>query len=436
LARGERLYHLTITPIYVQATGGTALLNVLVAGYDVDRGVAENLKRSTGGSEFVFLSQGRVVAATLPAGDAVALPRQISLSPATIRVGKTQYAPLITTLADIDGAPVGQLAILRSFDAANEAIADLRRTLNLLWLISMAAGLALTYVLARRIIEPVKELDRAATEVSRQNYDCVVAVRSEDELGRLAATFNAMCASIRQGREELIRSERVTTIGRLATSVVHDLRNPLAAIYGGAEMLAYSDLSPEQVQRLSRNMYRASLHMQELLQDLLEVGRGKTGQPEQCDLREIVAEVMDSLSSAAEAQSTRLVLEVPEGLELLLDTHLFKRVFANLIGNAMEAMLEGGSVTVSAKRESESVLVEVRDTGPGIAPEIRDHLFQPFSTSRKGKGLGLGLALARQVVVDHGGEMWADSPPGQGACLSFRLPASAREEATPSVAAG
>ena len=314
---------------------------MLVAGYDVDRGVAENLKKSTGGSEFVFLSQGRVVASTLPAGDAAALPRQISLSPATIRVGKTQYAPLITTLADINGAPVGQLAILRSFDAANEAIADLRRTLNLLWLISMAAGLALTYVLARRIIEPVKELDRAATEVSRQNYDCEVAVRSEDELGRLAATFNAMCASIRQAREELIRSERITTIGRLATSVVHDLRNPLAAIYGGAEMLAYSDLSPEQVQRLSRNMYRASLRMQELLQDLLEVGRGKTGQPEQCDLRKIVAEVVESLSGAAEAQSARLVLEIPEGLELLLDAHLFKRVFSNLIGNAMEAMPAG-----------------------------------------------------------------------------------------------
>ncbi len=436
LARGEKLYHLTITPIYVQTTGGTALLNVLVAGYDVDRGVAENLKRSTGGSEFVFLSQGRVVAATLPASDAAALPRQISLSPATIRVGRTQFAPLITTLADINGTPVGQLAILRSFDAANEAIADLRRTLNLLWLISMAAGLALTYVLARRIIEPVKELDRAATEVSRQNYDCEVVVRSEDELGRLAATFNAMCASIRQAREELIRSERITTIGRLATSVVHDLRNPLAAIYGGAEMLAYSDLSPEQVQRLSRNMYRASLHMQELLQDLLEVGRGKTGQPEQCDLRKIVAEVVESLSGAAEAQSARLVLEIPEGLELLLDAHLFKRVFANLIGNAMEAMPEGGSVTVSATREPESVLVEVRDTGPGIAPELRDHLFQPFSTSRKGKGLGLGLALARQVVLDHGGEMWANSNPGQGACFSFRLPASARVEATPSAAAG
>ena len=317
LARGDKLYHVTITPVYVQATGGTALLNVLVAGYDVDRGVAERLKSSTGGSEFLFLSQGRIVATTLPAGDAAALARQLRWSPAALRVGATQYAPLITTLTDINGAPVGQLAILRSFGAASQQISDLRRNLSLLWLISMAAGLALTYVPARRIIEPVKELDRAATEVSRQNYDCEVVVKSEDELGRLAATFNAMCASIRQAREELIRSERISTIGRLATSVVHDLRNPLAAIYGGAEMLAYSELSPEQVQRLSRNMYRASLRIQELLQDLLELGRGKTGQPQPCDLRKIVSEVVDSLGGAAEAQSVRLVLDIPEGLELL-----------------------------------------------------------------------------------------------------------------------
>ncbi len=190
-------------------------------------------------------------------------------------------------------------------------------------------------------------------------------------------------------------------------------------------MLAYSELSSEQIQRLSRNMYRASLRIQDLLQDLLELGRGKTGRPELCDLRELAAGVVDSLGGAAEAQSVGLVLDIPEGLELVLDARLFKRVFANLIGNALEAMPEGGSVTLSAKKEPDSILVEVRDTGPGITPEIQGQLFQPFSTARKGKGLGLGLALARQVVVDHGGSMWADSRPGQGACFSFRLPLTA-----------
>jgi signal transduction histidine kinase len=275
----------------------------------------------------------------------------------------------------------------------------------------------------------VKALDRAATEVARRNYDCEVPVTSGDELGRLAATFNGMCASIRQAREELIRSERMTAIGRLATSIVHDLRNPLAAVYGGAEMLMDPGLSEQQTQRLARNMYRASQHIQELLQDLLEIGRGRSGERHRRDLRALVSRVAESLAPTAEAQSMRVLLDVPEGLELLIDEHRIGRVIANLIGNALEAMPEGGTVTVTAKAEEGSVLVEVRDTGPGISPEIRDRLFQPFVTSRKGSGLGLGLALARQAIVDHGGDMWATSTPGHGACFSFRLPMQGSGEA-------
>ncbi len=423
LAWGDRLYHLTITPVYVQTTGGTALLNVLVAGYDVNRGVAERLKGPTGGSEFLFLSRGRVIASTLAAKDEGVIASQLSGPSHAIRVGGVEYAPLITPLTDIAGSQVGQLAILRSFEAANREISTLRRNISLLWLFSMIAGLGLTYVLARRLIQPVKELDRAVAEVARQNYDCEVAVKSDDELGRLAATFNAMCASIRQAREELIRSERISAIGRLAASIVHDLRNPLAAIYGGAEMLMYPGLPEPQVQRLAGNMYRASLHIQELLQDLLEMGGGKVGELQPCNLHDLVSNVADSLAVTADAHLVRIVVEVPEELELPLDGRRVARVLANLIGNALEAMPEGGTVTVSAAVEQGSLVVHVRDTGPGIAPEIRDRLFQPFVTTRKGAGLGLGLALARQTIVDHGGEMWVDSALGQGACFSFRVPA-------------
>jgi signal transduction histidine kinase len=275
--------------------------------------------------------------------------------------------------------------------------------------IAVAAGLVLTYLLARRIVEPVKALDRAAVEVGRQNYDYEVPVKGEDELGRLAATFNAMCASIREAREELIRSERIATIGRLAASIVHDLRNPLATIYAGAEMLLYSQLSEAQIQRLAGNMLGASQRVQDLLQDLLDVGRGKTGEIRPCDLREIAGAVARSLESAAAAQQVRIVLDVPEGLNLPLDRRRIERVFLNLMGNALEAMPAGGAITVSAVVESDSVVVTVTDTGPGIALEIRSRLFQPFVTARKKTGLGLGLALARQAVVDHGGDMWADS---------------------------
>jgi signal transduction histidine kinase len=286
----------------------------------------------------------------------------------------------------------------------------------------MAGGLVLTFMLARRIVEPVKALDRAAAEVSRQNYSCEVTVRNEDELGRLAATFNAMCASIRRAREDLIHSERIATIGRLATSIVHDLRNPLAAVYGGAEMLMDSRLSSVQVQRLARNMYRASTRIQDLLQDLLNVSLGKATQLERSNLRSVAAGAAHSLAAAAEAQGVKVDIRVPDDLELLLDRQRIERVFVNLMGNAIEVMPEGGTITVSSAPEDGSVLIEVQDTGPGIAPEIRERVFQPFVTARKANGVGLGLLLARQAVVDHGGDMWVKSTPGRGACFCFRLP--------------
>ena len=126
---------------------------------------------------------------------------------------------------DLAGNPVGKICILRSFGDAQRRIASMKNNIVMLWLFAITSGFVLTYVLARRIVNPVRELDRAAAEVTRQNYAIQVPVDSEDELGRLAATFNSMCASIRQAREDLIRQERISTIGRLSSSIVHDLRN-------------------------------------------------------------------------------------------------------------------------------------------------------------------------------------------------------------------
>ena len=101
-----------------------------------------------------------------------------------------------------------------------------------------------------------------------------------------------------------------------------------------------------------------------------------------------------------------------------------ERVFTNLIGNALEAMPAGGGIQISAHTGPDGVVVEVADSGPGISPEIREHLFQPFVSSGKKNGLGLGLALSRQTILDHGGDMWVESEPGRGAHFFFRLPLS------------
>ncbi len=417
------LYQITVTPVYFDSSQGQDLRKVLVAGYKVDALVARELKNDTR-SDILFDTADGVIASTLN-------PRATSVTRANLAHAKEtelvsdgihKYAWVRQPLRDISGVKVADICILRSFEVAESRIASLSTTILMLWLAAMCAGLGLTYVLARRIVEPVEQLDRAAAEVARQNYAIEVPVRSEDEMGRLARTFNAMCASIRQGREELIRQERISTIGRLSGSIVHDLRNPLAAIYGGAEMLVDADLPPAHVKRLAGNIYRASRRIQELLQDLLNVSRGKSRAPEQCRLREVAAAACESLATTAEAQHATLTIDIAPEIELPVERSRMERAFVNLIGNAIEAMPEGGSVRISAQLDRGSVLVHVDDTGPGVSPEIRPKLFQPFVTAGKRNGLGLGLALTRQTVLDHGGDLSVGSAPGGGARFSLRLP--------------
>ena len=217
-----------------------------------------------------------------------------------------------------------------------------------------------------------------------------------------------------------INNEQAGSIHEI-TSIVHDLRNPLSTIHGSAEILFGSRLSEPQVQRVARNLYGASVRMKELLDEFLNRYKGTEGGVESSDLRELVAGAVDKIGLLAESQSVQIVQNVPENLVIALDRRRIQRVLINLFVNALDVMPDGGTIRISALRQRHSVLIKVRDTGPGIDPEIRDGLFQPFATAGKVNGLGLGLAFSRQAVVDHGGEIWAESPP-HGACFAVRLP--------------
>ena len=165
-----RLYQIVITPVYVDSVRGETLLNVLVAGYLVDPAVAWWFKEATGGSEFVFLSNRGVIASTLPEG---------------VPAHQQDYASVSRPLVSVEGSPIGELRIYRSLTAARQNVAALRRDVYLIWLVAVAVGLALTWWLARKIVEPVKELDNAAAQIARENYEVRVREDGRDELGRL-----------------------------------------------------------------------------------------------------------------------------------------------------------------------------------------------------------------------------------------------------------
>ena len=422
LMLGGRLYQVIVTPVYVQSSGGPGLIDVLVAGYEVNNQTAKQLKEATGGSDFTFVAGSHIAASTLAgvSSGILTAANRYADRPGRITDGRTEYMALTTPLMDVQGHSIGTLSIFRSFAVADRRLESLRWNILFTWLAAVLAGLAMTYLLARRILAPVKRLDHAAEAIARGDYDIRLPVESRDELGRLTETFNNMCSSIQSARRELIQKEQIATIGRLSTSIVHDLRNPLAAIYGGAEMMVDSDLPPSQVKRLAKNIYSASRRIQELLQDLVNVSRGKQKALEVCRLRDVIGAAWDALAREAETQAVQVSVDVPEDIELPMERSRMERVFVNLFSNSLDAMPDGGRIDVAARRDELVVLVEVGDTGPGISTEVRASLFQPFHSGKR-NGLGLGLALSRQTVLDHGGDMWADANGSGGAHFWLRL---------------
>jgi signal transduction histidine kinase len=216
------------------------------------------------------------------------------------------------------------------------------------------------------------------------------------------------------------RQAALTTIGSLSLSIIHDLRNPLAAIYASAETLICVESLPHQIKRLATNIHRASGRLNELLADLSGILSGNRPQAEICEICDIITAASHAALAASENNHIRMLHDLPQEIKVPIQRSRMQQVFFNLITNAIEAMPYGGEIRISASAAEDYVLVNIEDTGPGIPRRIRERLFEPFATADKRDGLGLGLALARQTVLDHGGEIWME--PADGCRFAIRLP--------------
>ena len=434
--QGGRLFQTVVTPVYVDASDGRGLLNVLVTGFEVDTNFIRDLKLASGGSDFIFKLRGAALASTLADPKEVkALASLCSGHPAggsarRLAENGVAFLAINRELPGIVPGQGGELCIIRSLAGSQQTLTELRKRIFLLWLGGLIAAILCAYAVARRMMQPIAVLDRAASEIAKGNYKIRVRTDSDDELGRLGESFNSMCNSLESARAELIQHERLNSVARLATIVVHDLRNPLASIYAGAEMLVDNDLPRAQIKRLAHNMYQASRGVLEILQELLSAARNKKQEPELWSLYDVAANAWNALSSRLERRSIKADWGIPADLELRMDRMSMERVFHNLFENALEAMGDEGTLSLSAEIHERYVLLHVRDSGRGILPELQSTLFQPFATKGNGEGLGLGLALSRQTVVAHGGDLWADFKCEVGSHFIMRLPKDGKAPAS------
>jgi signal transduction histidine kinase len=290
-----------------------------------------------------------------------------------------------------------------------------RWSLLFLGLAPLLALLVVVYI-ARKVTRPVALLQAGAERLASGDLDTRIRIDSRDELGALARQFNAMAAALKQHQDELILSERLAAVGRLASGVAHEINNPLGVILGYTRLLR-KKAEGELAEDLAV-IEDETLRCKEIVEGLLDLARPTQAGHEPVDLRALAD---DLVARASETQSTPGVAIRVAGQGTALGAAAkLRQVLLNLIKNAVEAAAPTGQVRIDVGERDGQVEVLVSDTGPGLAADVRERLFEPFFTTKR-SGTGLGLAVSRSIARAHGGDLLADTP-AEGACFVLRLP--------------
>ena len=229
----------------------------------------------------------------------------------------------------------------------------------------------------------------------------------------------------RQYLQEVLQAERLSVVGRFARSIVHDFKNPLAIIGFASEMAAAKATTPEQRQIAHGRIQRQVDRLSNMINELLEFTRGSQSANVLAltDYGVFIEQMIEELRPEVAEKSVSLSCEnPPPAATLLLDPRRLIHVFLNLIHNAVDAMPNGGRITLRFLVDDHEITTEIEDTGPGIAPEVATRLFEPFATHGKAHGTGLGLSICKRIIEDHRGRIHARTEPGRGAVFSFALP--------------
>ncbi len=311
---------------------------------------------------------------------------------------------------------------------------ELRQHIRSASLLAAGAGMILAILLsgwaAARVTRPVEQLAQAAREVAGGNWNTQVTIQSTDELGELAASFNRMTHELLEQKERLVQTERVAAWRELARRLAHELKNPLFPLQLTVEnLLRARQQSPEQFEEIfqesSSTLLAEISNLKTIISRFSEFSRMPQPHLQRIDLNEIVQNVSRLFQAQLHTPGREPIeckLELAESMEpVAADPELMHRVLSNLVLNAMDAMPEGGTLTMRTRQNEQHTFVEVSDTGTGLTPEECERLFTPYYTS-KSHGTGLGLAIVQSVVSDHGGRVSVRSQTGHGATFEIELP--------------
>ena len=386
-------------------------------------------------------------------GSASSLPRSMA-GPAITQLGAFQRAYAHVSLRDFSGQDpepyLGKAAFLASklfgrlsgiatnvSSEAQRLVAKDRSSFaasrNLLLGVaggSLALALALGFLLSWSVVAPLRRTEERLAEIGTGDFTSRLAVANRDEIGRLATRVNNTSDELERVYRELETASRHKS-DFLAT-MSHELRTPLNAIIGFSEVLheqMFGELNERQLAYVN-DVLDAGKHLLSLINDVLDLAKIEAGHMElqlsEVSIRDVLRSAVSMHAERASRGGVEFALQTePEVITITADERRLRQVVFNLLSNAVKFTPPGGKIDVSARQENGSVEIAVADTGPGIAADDLETIFEEFEQATAGKqveGTGLGLPLSRKLVELHGGRLWAESEPGHGSTFRFTLP--------------
>ena len=443
-----RLYVLTAQRLYFGPPARDSELGFVEIGYAVDTRVAREVSEAAA-AEVVFQVGGQTAASTLPSplllglrGEAGAAPwaasldsRKDDVSCHWLRLNGEEYCSASQLLGNTKDQPV-DLIVLKSYDRASAYLQRLNRWMAALGVLAILLGGLLAAAISRSVTRPLERLVEGTRALGQGDFHFSLGTSGAVEVRELSLAFAHMRLELKTKQAQLIESDRLATIGRMASSVSHDLRHHLSVIYANAEFMSLAQTDKDERVELLTEVQDAVQNMTDLIESLLLFSRtGQTLHRSFEPIFPLVERTAQAVRRHPEARDVSLTVEMidgtaaevhtDEGFSALpstfapnrapgcawIDALALSRAVFNLMLNACQAARQGPSnpcVRVTVKDIEDAVTINIEDNGPGISQSIRDTLFQPFVSADRENGTGLGLTLAQHIAQEHGGEVRLD----------------------------
>lgn len=431
---GNHLYEVFLKPIYLPAAGDSIVGSVAV-GYEINDQVASDVSRIAA-SKVAILCQGKLVASTLSQDQAKefaveAWPQSGPDSHTDLKLGDETFVTS-SIILNPGEAPAVTMVVMKSYDQATAFLNELRRLLIGVGVGAVLLGSILVYVTARTFTRPLEKLVEGVRALGKGDFVFPVQAQGAGEVAELTNAFTRMRDSLLDAQQRLLDAERLATIGRMASSISHDLRHPLTAVLANAEFLADENLNPQQREELYLEIRIAVNRLTDLIDSLLELSRPvESLSPVEGIIERTASRAIELIHAHPEFRKVTLGIESPGMHSAQFDPRKMERVFYNLLLNACQAVnSQGGHVGVTVASRDQDLDIRITDDGPGIDGSIRDRLFKPFVSHGKENGSGMGLTIAQKIVQDHDGSLQLERSVPGCTVMQITLPRTSARKAS------